>query len=165
MADIKQEFEDLYRQYYDLVYKFLLKNVGGNAELAEELTQETFFQIFLSLHRYRGECQIKTWMCKIALNAMYKYFKKNPQTAQIDIMLEVVDENLTVSAEEEFLRKEKIENLRKAIFKLRKKYRDVIVYRTYLQLSFKEISQVMGISESNAKVLYARGKEQIRRFL
>ena len=35
MADIKQEFEDLYRQYYDLVYKFLLKNVGGNAELAE----------------------------------------------------------------------------------------------------------------------------------
>ena len=80
-------------------------------------------------------------------------------------MLEVVDENLTVSAEEEFLRKEKIENLRKAIFKLRKKYSDVIVYRTYLQLSFKEISQVMRISESNAKVLYARGKEQIRRFL
>ena len=77
----------------------------------------------------------------------------------------VVDENLTVSAEEEFLRKEKIENLRKAIFKLRKKYRDVIVYRTYLQLSFKEISQVMGISESNAKVLYARGKEQIKRYL
>ena len=83
MADIKQEFEDLYRQYYDLVYKFLLKNVGGNAELAEELTQETFFLIFLSLHRYRGECQIKTWMCKIALNVMYKYFKKNPKLPRL----------------------------------------------------------------------------------
>ena len=91
--------------------------------------------------------------------------RKIPKLPRSISCWKVVDENLTVSAEEEFLRKEKIENLRKAIFKLRKKYRDVIVYRTYLQLSFKEISQVMGISESNAKVLYARGKEQIRRFL
>lgn len=165
MADIKFEFEDLYQQYYGLIYKFILKNVGGNTERAEELSQETFFQIFQSLHRYRGECNIKTWMCKIALNVIYKYFKKNPLTAQLDIILEAVEENVTVSGEEEYLRKEDIQNLRKAIYKLRKKYRDVIIYRTYLQLSFKEISQTMNISESNAKVMYARGKEQIRKGL
>ena len=102
MADIKYEFEDSYQQYYGL--------------------------IFLSLHRYRGECNIKTWMCKIALNVIYKYFKKNPQTAQLDVLLEAVVEN-------------------------------VIIYRTYLQLNFNEISQMMNISENSEKVTYARGKE------
>lgn len=165
MTDIKQDFEKIYSQYYDFIYKFLIKNVGGKTELAEELTQETFFQIFLSLHRYRGECDIKTWMCKIALNVMYKYFKKNPQMAQIDIVFEAIDDKVSLSAEEEYLRQEKIERLRKVIFKLRKKYRDVIIYRTYLQLSFKEISQIMNITENNAKVLYIRGKEQIRKYL
>lgn len=104
-------------------------------------------------------------MCKIALNVMYKYFKKNPKMAQIDIVYDEIDDKTSLSAEEEYLKQEKIERLRKVIFKLRKKYRDVIIYRTYLQLSFKEISQIMNITENNAKVLYIRGKEQIRKFL
>lgn len=96
---------------------------------------------------------------------MYKYFKKNPKMAQIDIVYDEIDDKTSLSAEEEYLKQEKIERLRKVIFKLRKKYRDVIIYRTYLQLSFKEISQIMNITENNAKVLYIRGKEQIRKFL
>ena len=57
--------EELYREYGKIVYHFLL-SVCHNAQLAEELTQETFLQAFLSLERFDGSCKISVWLCQIA---------------------------------------------------------------------------------------------------
>ncbi len=76
MNKIEQDFTQLYETYYRDILYFLLKWSHGDYSLAEELTQETFFQVFLSLHRYRGECSMKTWICQIAKNVSYKFFPK-----------------------------------------------------------------------------------------
>ncbi len=174
MKNYENEFQQLYGSYYSDIFRFLLKWTDGNETLAEELTQETFFQVFLSLHRYRGDCKIKTWICQIAKNVSYKYFEKHPQNVNLEELLNGNGASLqekislnnkvlsTPSIEEDLIHQEDLLRLRKAIKSLKKKYRNVIIYRTYFELSFQEIGEIMKISPNSAKVLYHRGKEKLR---
>ncbi len=57
--------EELYEEYSKIVYHFLC-SLCRDAMLAEELTQETFLQAFLSLERYDGGCKLSVWLCQIA---------------------------------------------------------------------------------------------------
>ena len=78
------DVEELYKMYSHMIFLFLLKMVNYKEDLAEELTQETFYQVCISLHRFKGECEIKTWICQIAKNTCYKYYKKNPIHISMD---------------------------------------------------------------------------------
>lgn len=164
MNKTEQDFAQLYEAYYSDILYFLLKWSHGDYSLAEELTQETFFQVFLSLHRYRGECSMKTWICQIAKNVSCKYFlKKSREIPWEQPLLEgfqCVD-----SPEETVLGKEEQKMLRMAIRRLKKKYRDVMIYRIYFELSFQEIGQILRISENSAKVIYYRGKKKLQSML
>ncbi|MDE6852352.1 MAG: sigma-70 family RNA polymerase sigma factor, partial [Lachnospiraceae bacterium] len=161
---IEQDFAQLYETYYQDILYFLLKWSHGDYFLAEELTQETFFQVFISLYRYRGDCSIKTWICQIAKNISYKYFSRNAREIPWEQpLLERFDSNW--SPEETVLRKEEQNMLRMAIRHLKKKYRDVIIYRIYFELSFQEIGQILRISENSAKVIYYRGKKKLQSML
>ncbi len=177
MKNYKNEFQQLYEAYYLDIFRFLLKWTNGNEMLAEELTQETFFQVFLSLHRYRGDCKIKTWICQIAKNVSYKYFEKNPQNVNLEELLTGTGTSLqgilspdngtliTPSIEKDIIHQEDLMRLRKAIKGLKKKYRNVIIYRTYFELSFQEIGEIMKISPNSAKVLYHRGKAKLKEII
>lgn len=160
-----EEFEELYKKYSHDIYRYHLKMVNYRADLAEELTQETFYQAFLSLHKYRGECAIKTWLCSIAKNTCFSYFKKNPIC---DSMEERVgngmeQRNEEASMEDVMICKEDYQHLLQLIRTLDQKYRDVLTYRIFYEMSFADIAKTMKISENSAKVLFHRGKEMIRR--
>ena len=62
---IMDEFEPIYNQYFNLVYKYLLC-LTNNHDLSEELTQETFYKAILKIHTFKGNSKITTWLCKIA---------------------------------------------------------------------------------------------------
>lgn len=162
MNSIDVQFQQLYEKYYGYIYRFLLKWTNGNAFITEELTQETFYQVFLSLHRYRGECSVKTWICRIGINVACKYFDKNPQYMEINESLSVESKQ---NVEEIIIYNEDLNRLREAVRKLQNKYKDVVMYRIYFELSFEEISRIMNISQSSAKVLYHRAKEQLRELM
>ncbi len=67
--------EELYREYSKIVYRFLL-SLCRDAQLAEELTQETFLQAFLSLERFDGSCKLSVWLCQIARHLFYQHLRK-----------------------------------------------------------------------------------------
>ena len=67
-----ESLEEIYRNYYQNVYGFLLSRTC-NADLAEELTQETFFQAVHSINKFKGDSSILTWLCGIAQNLWRKY--------------------------------------------------------------------------------------------
>ena len=58
------DFEQTYREYQQMIHVFLLR-LCGNAHLAEELTQETFYQAFKHWGDFRGQSRISTWLCTI----------------------------------------------------------------------------------------------------
>lgn len=65
--------EEIYQKYAQTVYKYLLSKIR-NADLAEELTQETFYQAVRSIERFDGSCKISTWLCAIAKNQLLAYY-------------------------------------------------------------------------------------------
>jgi RNA polymerase sigma-70 factor (ECF subfamily) len=161
------EFRQLYEKYYSRVYYFLLKQVYNRKDLAEELTQETFYQAFLSLHRYRGDCDIVTWLFQIGKNTCFRYFKKHPILSDYDSEV-LGNESLITnvrSMEQEYENKVNAEAVINCIKELKENYREVMLLRLQENLSFREIGEKLHISENSAKVLYFRGKEMIKKEL
>ncbi|WP_066718170.1 RNA polymerase sigma factor [Clostridium sp. Marseille-P299] len=161
------DVEELYKMYSHMIFLFLLKMVNYKEDLAEELTQETFYQVCISLHRFKGECEIKTWICQIAKNTCYKYYKKNPIHISMDTSAFHTDYVLEsiITPENQIEGNELHQLIIKCMNEMNIKYKDVLVYRLFFEMPFKKIGNIMQISESSAKVIYFRGKELLRKSL
>ena len=81
--DEKKKMEEIYQKYAQTVYKYLL-SMTRDSQLAEELTQETFYQAVKSIGRYDGSCSVSTWLCAIAKHQLSAWRRKNPETESLD---------------------------------------------------------------------------------
>ena len=70
-----EDLSEIYKSYANEVKLFLLC-LTSSEDLAEEITQETFYQAVKSIHRYNGECKISVWLCQIAKHSYFDYLKK-----------------------------------------------------------------------------------------
>ncbi len=156
-------FEELYSKYYKDIYYFILKLTGYRDDLAEELTQESFYQAFVSLDRFRGECEIKSWLCQIAKNTYYKYLRSH--TKQIGLEEELIQEQEGKSLSEAVEERQMMSHLRKVITELSERDRTVAECRLFCDMSYKEIGSLLGIREATAKVLFSRVKVKIQQRL
>ena len=68
------EFEEIYRACFKPVYQYV-RRLSGNEHIAEEVTSDTFFKALKSIDRFRGECDMRVWLCQIARNTYYSYLK------------------------------------------------------------------------------------------
>ena len=159
-------FESLYREYYQKVYGFLYR-LCADADLAEDLTQETFLQAYRSFHKFRGDCEVFTWLAAIGKYVYFKYLKK--KKLQLDAAnLELVAKSYMegdVNPEEHIHKKDVEEAVRKVVENIPQKYRDVVLLRIYAELPFSQIAQILKISESSAKVIYFRAKKMLMEVL
>lgn len=157
-------FELIFQTYYEQIYRFVFLLVGGNESEAEELTQETFYQAFLSLHRFRGDCQMSTWLCQIAKNVTSKYIRKNSRLHYIDMKAEPLQNYAGILYGEP---EQMVENAEKgaliyqSIRKQKKRDRDVLIFRLYYDMSFSEIARVLHITEENGRAIYSRARKKL----
>ncbi len=157
------QFEKLYNDYWQDVFKFLFRLTGYQQGLAEELTQETFYQAMLSFHRYRGECQIKTWLCQIGKNLYFSTLRRHSRTREVSFEEHADHATLIFdSSGMDYEAKELLNNAIKVIMRLDNKTRDVLIYRIFSELAYAQISALMKISESSAKVIFMRGKSKLQ---
>ena len=157
------EFEELYNSYYKDVYYFVLKLTGYRECITEEVTQESFYQAFISLKRFRGECSVKSWLCQIAKNTYYRYLRTHAKESFLGGELHQETEEKTVSTVVE--EKQMAFHIRKVITDLDERSRKVVEYRLFGEKSYKEIGDLMGIREATAKVLFSRAKVKIQQQL
>lgn len=147
--------EQLYRLYFKDVFLFL-RAISGNEDIAEELTQETFFKVLKSIHKFRGECDIRVWLCQIAKNTFYSYCEKNRKE-----ILEEVEEPLaagTISLEKNIVNRERAAVLKKLLADMEEPYRKVFHLRVFGELSFRKIGEAFGRTENWARVTYYRAR-------
>lgn len=153
-----ENMEQIYRDHAKTVYKFLMCQCHNEA-LAEELTQETFYQAVRSINRFDGSCKISVWLCQIAKHLWYQHLQKNKR----EIPDHEPGSDLTVSsAEEETMAHEGHLELLKQIHHLPEPAREVVYLRIFGGLSFREIGNVLGKTENWARVTFYRSKEHLK---
>ena len=152
-----QPMEEIYQQYARIVYGFLLSRTGDE-NLAEELTQETFYQAIRSSGNYDESCRVSTWLCAIARNTLLTYRRKHPAAEELD---ETVPSG--ASAEEEVLGNAGRLELIRLMHSLPEPAREVMYLRVFGELSFADIGAVHGKSENWARVTYFRAREKLRK--
>jgi RNA polymerase sigma-70 factor (ECF subfamily) len=149
--------EQIYKTHAKTVYRYLL-SLTHNEDLAEEITQETFYQAVRCAGKYDGSCKISTWLCAIAKNSWLAWMKKNKE---IMISDDEIETDTVCSAENMVISDmSKVELMRK-LHQLKEPLREVIYLRLAGELSFREIGDIMGMSENWARVNYFRGKERL----
>ena len=107
--------QEVYEQYFTIVYRYLL-SLSHNTHIAEELTQETFFKALKKVDDFRGDCDLRVWLCYISRNTYYDYLKKNKKSVQYFV-------NLKCSI---FIRKVLKQILRKSILCFFLKFRCIL---------------------------------------
>ena len=150
--------EEIYQRHAQTVYKFLLAQCR-DPDLAEELTQETFCQAVRSADRFDGSCKVSVWLCQIAKHLWFQHLRKRKREAP---MPESPPESPGPSAEEGLLEREGRVDLLRQIHGLPEGPREVVYLRAFGGLSFREIGDVMGRSETWARVTFYRSKEKLR---
>lgn len=154
------DFEEIYRRYFGDVYRYLLR-LSGSETAAEDVTSETFLRAMQALPRFRGDCDVRVWLCRIARNTYFST-RRDPDNQPME---EPGEERAgsAPSPEEETLRREEGRRLRQLLHGLEEPYREVFLWRHYGDLSFREIGQLFSKSENWACVTYHRARGKLRK--
>lgn len=159
-----ESLSEMYQSYADEVKRFLIC-LTSDVDLAEELTQETFYQAVKSIHRYNGECKLSVWLCQIAKHTYYNYVKKEKHnySASVENMMQMGLDipSLHDLPDVEVIKRNTLVSIHKEIHRLQEPYREIFLLRASLHLSFKEIGEVFGKSENWARVTYYRAKVKL----
>ncbi len=153
------DMDEVYRAYFTDVYRYLL-TLCRNESIAEEITQEAFFKALKNLNKFEGNCSIYVWLCQIAKNTYYSYLKKQKHL-DYDIDLQyMVSEDTAI--DEALIQKETAFEIHKILHHLEEPYKEVFALRTFGSLSFSQIAELFGKTESWARVTYHRAKLKIK---
>lgn len=151
-------FEQVYSEYYDTVYRYVLALCKDEA-WAEEITQDAFFKALKKIDHFRGECKLSVWLCQIAKNTFYTQAKKR-QRETTEFPLDTIP--ASGAEEQEIFDKEEAFSLHKVLHTLEEPYKEVFWMRTFGELSFKEIGSIFSKTESWARVTYHRAKMKVK---
>ncbi|MFD1410867.1 RNA polymerase sigma factor [Lapidilactobacillus gannanensis] len=149
----------IYQTYGEFVFRYLL-SLTRDEQLAEELTQETFYQAVKSAHKFKGESQVSTWLCQIAKHLWWQYLRKKPPlSANPNCLIDQPDSQPI--PETRLLQQENKMVVFQAIHQLNELSKEVVLLRINGDFSFKEIGEVFDKSENWARVTFFRTKQKI----
>lgn len=152
------DIDDICNKYYKNIYKYLM-SLSHDPNIAEELTQETFCRAIKEINKFKGNCEIITWLCIIAKHLYYQYSKKN-----IYENIDDINDISSASIEDTYILSQDKLDLYKGLQKISENERNV-VYLRLLGLSFREISEVIGKNETWAKVVFHRAKKDLNSYI
>ena len=150
-------FDAVFKEFSPVVYHFLL-SLCGDRDLAEELTAVTFYQAYLHIGQFRGDCKLETWLCQIAKNALRKEQKRRSRFTPSDLSDRTADDDSELDA---LFEKEQLLQIHRLLHRMKEPYREVFMLRIFSNLSFKEIAGIFEKTESWAKVTFYRAKHKL----
>ena len=152
------EFADIYETYFADV-ELYLRAICRDEALAEELTEQVFFRALKGLPTFRGDCDIRTWLCAMARNAFVSHQRKEKPSQSIE-ELQIPDSRKTV--EEWIVDQEQAMAIHRILHDLPEPYKEVFSLRIFGQLSFGDIGSLFGRTANWACVTYHRARQKIQ---
>lgn len=153
-----QSIEEVYMQYFQIVYKYVMYLTKGDKTVSEDITSETFAIAVEKINTFKGKCKISVWLCQIAKFLYFKEIKRNKKIKFEDINEMCQSE----SFEESLIEQEDKRKMFKDIENLDTDTKSVMYMRVIGNFSFDEIAKITGKTASWARVKYFRGKEKLK---
>jgi RNA polymerase sigma-70 factor, ECF subfamily len=164
-------FDFLIQKYRRPIINFMYRMVRNQA-VAEELAQEVFLRVYRSRETYRAEARFSTWLYRIATNLGVNYARDNRQerTASTVYLDEADSEtgttpdvaDSTPGAEAALLRRERLNAIRDHVMALPERQRSAVLMHKYEGMDYKQIGDVLKLSESATKSLLFRAYQTLR---
>ena len=164
-------FDFLLQKYRKPIINFMYRMVHNQA-VAEELAQEVFLRVYRSRETYRAEARFSTWLYRIATNLGVNYARDthNERTASTVYLDEADSEtgttpdvaDATPGAETELLRRERFNAIRQHVLALPERQRMAVLMHKYEGMDYKQIGDVLKLSESGTKSLLFRAYQTLR---
>lgn len=152
------EFAQIYEAYFRDV-ELYLRAICRDESLAEELTEQVFFQALKALPTFRGDCDIRVWLCAMARNLYLSYLRKEKGTLDIDA-LQIPDPR--TSMEEQVADRQQAMIIHRILHDLPEPYKEVFSLRVFGQLAFGDIGSIFGKTANWACVTYHRACQKIQ---
>jgi RNA polymerase sigma-70 factor (ECF subfamily) len=164
-------FDVLLAKYRKPIVHFMFRMVHNQA-VAEELAQEVFLRVYRSRETYRAEARFSTWLYRIATNLGVNHARdtRHERTAST-IYLDAVDAETgttpdvaddTPSAESDLLQKERMNAIRQHVMALPERQKTAVLMHKYEGMDYKQIGEVLKLSESATKSLLFRAYQTLR---
>ena len=149
------EFQEVYDRYFRDVYKYAL-SLSRDPDVAEEITQETFFKALKNIDSFRGQCRLYVWLCQIAKNTYLTQLQKQSRASP------EVEVPSGESLEDRLLTRESAFEIHKVLHRLPEPYKEVFSLRVFGELPFSQIGELFEETESWARVTYHRARMKIK---
>ena len=143
---------EVYSKFSGTVTAYLLR-LCGSRQLAEELTQETFYQAVRCIGRFDGKSSISTWLCSIAKHVYYNSLRGLKST-----MLPPEELPAAEDFTEQIVHADQAMIAHRYLHNLEEPYREVFTLRTFCDLSHAQIAELFGKTESWSRVTYYRAR-------
>jgi len=164
-------FDVLLGKYRKPIVHFMFRMVHNQA-VAEELAQEVFLRVYRSRETYRAEARFSTWLYRIATNLGVNHARdtRHERTAST-VYLDAVDSETgttpdvaddTPSAEADLLQKERMNAIRQQVMALPERQKTAVLMHKYEGMDYKQIGEVLKLSESATKSLLFRAYQTLR---
>lgn len=155
-----KDFENVYRLYFRDVYLYAYA-LTKDIPLAEDITAETFAKALAKLHTFRGNCDLRVWLCQIAKNVYLSHCRKNKKLVPLPEEPIPSEERFEERVED----KDLAQRIDRFVQEMAEPYRQVFILRTYYELPYAEIARSLGHTESWARVTYTRAKRFIQNWI
>jgi RNA polymerase sigma-70 factor, ECF subfamily len=164
-------FDYLIQKYRKPIIHFMYRMVHNQA-VAEELAQEVFLRVYRSRETYRAEARFSTWLYRIATNLGVNYVRDNRHERNAStVYLDETDSetgttpdvaDATPNIESNLLRNERLNAIRQHVLALPERQRTAVLMHKYEGLDYKQIGEVLKLSESATKSLLFRAYQTLR---
>ena len=170
-AGDQSAFDYLVQKYRRPLVSFMYR-MARNTAAAEDLAQEVFLRVYRSRQTYEASAKFTTWLYRIATNLAVNHARDTRHDRpEVTVSLDEPDEETgttldvadsTVSAEEALVRRERVVAIRAKVESLPERQRLAVVMHKYQQMDYKQIAEVLKLSESATKSLLFRAYETLR---
>ncbi len=164
MKSGNREREEAFQHVYEDAFPVLVRivyRITGNMDAAEEICQEAFIRYYQRMDTIPDAQQGKYWLIRGSKNLALNYEKRKGRERRAYERVFHEPKPRMESSEDLVLRGESKDTVQQALDSIPEKLRTVLILKEYGDLSYKEIGEVLGISEGNVKVRVFRARERI----
>lgn len=157
-------FREAIRENDRRIFNICCHFLGPSSDEAKDAYQEVLLKIWLNIKNFRGESQLKTWICRVAVNVCLTFLSKAKKSSSLFVPFSQKDYQDRICEDDHDSMEEELKLRFFNEFKSKLNNADKALVTLYLEeIDYTEISQITGLSEGNARIRIHRIKNQIKK--